>query len=123
MQVSGLVLSAVGIPLTILALWRAWQTRDQPTPARRVLANGHVFSHGVMLYMQIAFALINVLVLLSPEIPAAMVADHEGSHAVLVIVVRKCVRLSMQVVLTGAVLYKRVERHHLLLTTTYPSQP
>lgn len=117
MQIAGLILSAIGIPLTALALSRSLQTRDQPTEARRVLANGHVFSHVVMLYMQVAFAAINVMVLLAPEIPLAMIQDHEGHRAVHVILARKALRLSMQIVLTAAVVYKRLERHHLLLTS------
>lgn len=117
MQTIGLGLSAIGIPLTTAALYRAWQTRSQPTEARRVLANGHVFSHAVMLYLQLAFATINTLVLFAPHVDDRMIGDPEGYHAVQLVVATKLLSLSMQIVLTWAVLYKRLERHHLLLTS------
>ena len=114
LQVLGLLLSLIGVGLSAQAIWETWDLGLQVTRRdHRQILRSHLISHATMLYVQLTFAVISVLVATLPPLPPAMLLP-DAQWTLTVVTLRKLLRFGAIVVLMVATVYKRRERRRLL---------
>jgi len=105
LQLLGLIVSAAGVACSIwlvhevLPEARAVRTNG---PVERLIANVHVRSQVVILFVQSSFCLVSGLVYWLPDVPPTMAVEVHGVYVILVISVRRSLRLAMIVALAAA---------------------